>query len=158
MYKQYYLLCFADLTEMIDEILSTVDDTTFGECIVANYFQNFENKTFIFCNAFFSDEECWNDVVIACSPLAAKWKKLSGFMGLSFKTICAIRDNNPDDSDGAWNEALMQWILRDYNTEKYGVPSWRTILKTISRVDQPLFEKLAKEHQVKGRHVLCSEQ
>ena len=80
-------------------------------------------------------------------------------MGLSFKTICAIRDNNPDDSDGAWNEALMQWILRDYNTEKYGVPSWRTILKTISRVDQPLFEKLAKEHQIKGRHVLlCSEQ
>ena len=71
-------------------------------------------------------------------------------MGLSFKTISTIKDNNPDDSEGAWNEALMKWILQDYNTEKYGLPSWKSLLKTVSRVDQPLFEKLAKEHQVKG--------
>ena len=44
----------------------------------------------------------------------------------------------------------MQWILRDYDTKKHGLPSWKTLLKTISIVDQPLFEKLAKEHQVKG--------
>ena len=79
-------------------------------------------------------------------------------MGLSFKTIQAIRENNPDDNDGSWNEAIMQWILRDYNTEKHGLPSWKTLLKTISRIDQPLFEKLAKEHQVKGMRVLCCEQ
>ena len=96
-----------------------------------------------------SDEESWNDVIIACSPLAAKWKQLSGFMGLSFKTIRTIKDNN-DDNECSWNEALMQWILRDYNTEKYGLPSWKSLLKTVSRVDQPLFEKLAREHQAKG--------
>jgi hypothetical protein len=71
-------------------------------------------------------------------------------MGLSFKTIHTIKDNNPDDSEDSWNEALMQWILQDYNTEKYGLPSWKSLLKTVSRVDQPLFEILAKEHQVKG--------
>jgi hypothetical protein len=76
-------------------------------------------------------------------------------MGLSFKTICTIKDNNPDDSEGSWNEALMKWILRDYNTEKYGLPSWKSLLQTVSRVDQPLFEKLAKEHQVKGTYIMC---
>ena len=96
-----------------------------------------------------SDEESWNDVIIACSPLAAKWKQLSGFMGLSFKTIRTIKENN-DDNEGSWNEALMQWILRDYNTEKYGLPSWKSLLKTVSRVDQSLFEELAREHQAKG--------
>ena len=70
-------------------------------------------------------------------------------MGLSFKTIRTIKDNN-DDIEGSWNEALMQWILRDYNTEKYGLPSWKSLLQTVSRVDQPLFEKLAREHQAKG--------
>ena len=98
-----------------------------------------------------SDEESWNDIIIACSPLAAKWKQLSGFMGLSFKIIRMIKDNNPDDNEGSWNEALMQWILRDYNTEKYGLPSWKSLLQTVSRVNQPLFEKLAREHQAKGR-------
>ena len=71
-------------------------------------------------------------------------KQLSGFMGLSFKTV---KDSNPEDS---WNKALMKWILQDYNTDKHGLPSWRSLLKTVSKVDQPLFEKLAKEHQVKG--------
>ena len=97
-----------------------------------------------------SDEESWNDVIIACSPLAATWKELSGFMGLSYKTICTINDNIPDNSALSWNEALMQWILRKYNTEKYGLPSWKSLLKTVSRVDQSLFEKLAREHQAKG--------
>jgi hypothetical protein len=68
-------------------------------------------------------------------------------MGLSFKTIHSVKDDNPEDS---WNEALMKWILRDYNTEKHGLPSWKSLLKAVSRVDQTVFEKLAKEHQVKG--------
>ena len=70
-------------------------------------------------------------------------------MGLSFKTIRTIKENN-DDNEGSWNDALMQWILRDYNTEKYGLPSWKSLLKTVSRVDQSLFEELAREHQAKG--------
>ena len=98
----------------------------------------------------FSAEDSWNDVIIACSSLAAKWKQLSGFLGLSFKMIRTINGNNPNDSEASWNEALMQWILQDYNTEKHGLPCWRTLLKTVSRVDQPLCEKLAKEHQVEG--------
>ena len=137
---------------MIDEILSTVDDTTFGEFIYI-YLISFWEKLILhikLCVLFFSDEESWNDIIVACSSLAAKWKQLSGFMGLSFKTIRTINGNNPDDREGAWNEALMQWILQDYNTEKHGLPSWRTLLRTIGRVDQPLFEKLATEHQAKG--------
>ena len=108
-----------------------------------------ENKNY----CIFSDEECWNDVIIACSPLADKWKQLSGFMGLSYKTIKQIEKDNSNNSDGSWNEVVMQWISQNYNTEKYGVPSWRTLLKTIIRIDQSLFEKLAKEHQVKGMHM-----
>ena len=73
-------------------------------------------------------------------------------MGLSFKTIHAIKDSNPEDS---WNEALMKWILQDYNTEKHDLPSWKSLLKAVSRVDPRLFEKLAKEHQlqVKGTSI-----
>ena len=104
----------------------------------------------------YSDKESWNDVIIACSPLAAKWKQLSGFLGLSFETIKEIKQDNPGDSDGSWNDALMQWILRDYDTKKHGLPSWKTLLKTISIVDQPLFEKLAKEHQVRGIICICT--
>ena len=106
-----------------------------------------------YCFKFFSDEDSWNDVIIACSSLAAKWQQMSGFMGLPLKTIRKIRDSYPNDSATSWNKALMQWILQEYNTQKHGLPSWKLLLKAISRVDQPLFEKLAKEHQLKG--ILC---
>ena len=79
---------------------------------------------------------------------------MSGYMGLSIKTIHEIKQNNPNDSDSSWNEALMYWILQDYNTQRYGLPSWKVLLKAISRVDQPLFEKLATEHQVKCIYVV----
>ena len=97
-----------------------------------------------------SDEDNWNDVIIACSSLAPKWQQLSGFLGLPIRIICAIRKNYPNDSATSWNEALMQWIMQEYNTEKYGSPSWKSLLKAVSRVDETLFDRLAKEHQLEG--------
>ena len=44
----------------------------------------------------------------------------------------------------------MQWIMQEYNTEKYGSPSWKSLLKAVSRVDETLFDRLAKEHQLEG--------
>ena len=99
---------------------------------------------------FVSDEDDWNDVAMACSSLAVKWRQVYTSLGLPFKTIRTIKDNNPDDNEGSLNETLMQWIQQGYNTGKFGLPSWKSLLNAISKVDQPLFEKLAKEHQVKG--------
>ena len=103
-----------------------------------------------------SDEEDWNDIIITCNSLAAKWQQISGFIGLSIKTIQTIRQSYPNDSIACLNEALMQWILQEYNAKKHGLPSWKTLLKAISRVDEPLFERLAKEHPALGRYVVRS--
>ena len=98
----------------------------------------------------FAEVEDWNDVIIACSSLAGKWQQLTGFLGLSFQQIREIKKNNCNDSADSWNEALMMWISQEYNTRKYGLPSWQSLLRTINRVDQALCEKLAREHQVQG--------
>ena len=98
----------------------------------------------------FAEVEDWNDVIIACSSLAGKWQQLTGFLGLSFQQIREIKKNNCNDSADSWNEALMMWISQEYNTRKYGLPSWQSLLRTINGVDQALCEKLAREHQVKG--------
>ena len=99
--------------------------------------------------SFHSVKDDWNNVATACISLAVKWKQLCTSLGLSFDTIRTIKDENANDSEDSLSEGLMQWILQKFNIEKYGLPSWRSLLKTIGRVDQPLFEKLAKEHQVK---------
>ena len=45
-----------------------------------------------------------------------------------------------------WGEALKQWIKQNYNTETFGRPSWKTLLRDIAEVDKLLFKRLAIEH------------
>ena len=48
----------------------------------------------------------------------------------------------------------MQWILQEYNTEKYGSPSWRSLVRAISMVDKALSNKLAQAHQPRGKLII----
>ena len=88
----------------------------------------------------------WNVVIIECGSLAADWEKLSGYLGLSFELIDNIKGA---DNSSCWNEALKQWIKQNHNVEKFGEPSWRTLLKAVAKVDKLQFKKLVAEHQGK---------
>ena len=86
-------------------------------------------------------------IILKCKSLAAKWEQLSAFLGLPSSLIDQIRLNRPNDSSGCWNEALNQWIKQNYNTNRFGKPSWKTLLRAIAHVDRRLFGKLASEHK-----------
>ena len=86
-------------------------------------------------------------MIIECSSLAAKWKQLSGYLGLSKKDIDSIKEDHPNDNSECWNEALDHWIKQNYKTEKFGTPSWRNLLKAVVRIDKRLFQDLASQHQ-----------
>ena len=86
-------------------------------------------------------------IIVECASLAAKWKQISGFIGLPSVVIDRIRCDHPNDSSCCWNEALNQWIKQNYNIVKFGKPSWKTLLGAIARIDRRLFEKLANEHK-----------
>ena len=82
-----------------------------------------------------------------CSPLASKWQQLSAYLGLKLSIIDRIKSDFPNDSLGCWSEALKEWIRMNYDVQKYGEPSWRTLLKAIAKVDKLYFRRLAAQHQ-----------
>ena len=139
-------------TEAIEKDLSIIDNTTFGECAHTNSMLMWSTE--FYSSSILSDEDDWNDVIIACSSLAPMWQHLSGLLGLPIKTIRTISESYPNDSATSWSQALMQWILQKYNTEKYGSPSWRSLLRAIGMVDKALFNKLAQAHQPRGKCIL----
>ena len=98
---------------------------------------------------FYAEEDDWNIVVVECNSLSAKWEQLSAFLGLSRKLIDSIKKNHPNDDTVSWNDALGQWIGQNYNAKKFGVPSWKRLLKAIALVDKLVFKKLAREHEGK---------
>ena len=93
-----------------------------------------------------SVEDDWNTIIKECSSLAADWEHLSGFLGLTISRIAVIKATPPFTSVGWWNEALKQWIQQNYNTGRYGLPSWRTLLEGVARINMSLFKELAAKH------------
>ena len=94
-----------------------------------------------------AEEDDWNILIDKCSSLCAQWDRIAGFLGLRPSLIASIRRNNPNDNTGCWNDALLEWINQNYNTEKFGLPSWRTFLTAVAKVDKLQFKKLAAENQ-----------
>ena len=99
-------------------------------------------------------EDNWNIVIEECSSLAAKWEQLSGFLGLSFSNIDNIKLNHPGDNEGCWSEALKQWIMQNYNTKMFGVPSWRSLVTAVAKVDKRKSKELAAFHEGTIAHLL----
>ena len=93
----------------------------------------------------------WNIVIRECNSLAAKWQQLGGYLGLPIGLIDSIKGNYPNDNSACWSEALKQWIQQNYNTARFGLPSWRTLLEAIARENRLLFKALADSHQAPGK-------
>ena len=96
---------------------------------------------------FSAEEDDWNIVVTECSSLSAKWEQLSAYLGLNRRLIDSIKRNHPNDSTGCWNDALGHWIGQNYNTDRFNVPSWKVLLRSIALVDKLVFKELAREHE-----------
>ena len=93
----------------------------------------------------FIEEDDWNVVVMETKSLAAKWYEISVSLGIPPGVLEGVR-MLAGDCYLHWSEALKKWIRQNYNTKKFGDPSWRTLLKAIAGVDKRKFKKLAADH------------
>ena len=87
------------------------------------------------------------DVVEAVESLAANWAKLALKLHLKNDDIKTIKTNNPGDSDACLNDALALWLKENYNTKRFGHPSWRTLVKTLLKMDNQLAHEIASSHR-----------
>ena len=106
-----------------------------------------EKLVFVF---FCAGEDDWTIVIDVCRSLSPKWEQVGGYLGLTISTIDQVRWNHHRDESRCLNEVLKHWIRQDYNTEKFGHPSWRNLLKAIGKIDKLFFKHLAAQHQIRG--------
>ena len=78
--------------------------------------------------------------------LASEWNKLAIYLGLSFELINSTI-KVAGSSFQCWSEVLRQWILQNYNTNAFGEPSWRTLLRAVAQVNKLQFKTLADKHE-----------
>ena len=85
-------------------------------------------------------------LIIESNSLSAQWDIMAGFLGLPASKIAEIGKNSSGDCTRCWNSALLEWISENYDTVRFGKPSWRTFLKAVALVNKLLFKKLAADH------------
>ena len=97
-----------------------------------------------------SEEDDWNLASIAIQTLAAKWRDIGKALGISPAKLDEIAVNNSQAGDRL-SKVLQCWIGQNYNTTKFGLPSWRTLCKGISQAaDKKFVKDLAKVHPLGG--------
>ena len=83
----------------------------------------------------------------AVERLAADWDKLAVYLRLRNGDIKVIRKENPGDTRACLNNTMELWLRENYNTTKFGHPSWRTLVKAVARMDKALANEIANEHR-----------
>ena len=96
---------------------------------------------------FLSDDDDWNLVCMEIRKLAAKWRAIGIALGISGRMLNEIAGNHHHQASDCLASILQEWIGQNYNTAKFGAPSWRTLCRAIQKVsDNKFFKDLARSH------------
>jgi hypothetical protein len=102
-------------------------------------------------NVNISEEDNLFLVFDALLPASAKWPKLCCYLGLRASLLDAIEKNHPRDVDDCLFEGLKQWVLKNYDTTKHGLPSWRNLVAAVDDSsggqNHGLALKIAEKHK-----------
>ena len=100
---------------------------------------------------YFSDEDDWNLAYVEIKRLAASWRDIGIALGISGHVLDEIAGNHHHQAGDCLASVLQKWIGQNYNTDKFGLPSWRTLCRAIQSVsDNKFFKDLARKHG--GKH------
>ena len=86
--------------------------------------------------------------------MAAKWLDIGFALHIQVE---AIHESRGDDSTHCLRIVLRKWLRKSYNYDKYGLPTWRMLVKAVGDPfggnDCALAEAIANKHP--GMHNAC---
>ena len=99
---------------------------------------------------FLAAEDDFQEVMAAVIDLVGSWTELSDGLGLLPKTHSAIEEKYPKKPRACLRAVLIEWLRRNHNIEKYGHPSWRTLVQAIANPigcnDTAMALRIAQNH------------
>ena len=75
----------------------------------------------------------------------ARWKGLGLNLGLSPKGLEVI-ENDSSRTDDWLHAVLFQWLKRNYEVDKYGLPSWSRLAEAVKPIDYALALTIQDRH------------
>ena len=92
--------------------------------------------------------------------VAAKYDSVGRMLGLSSSEVEAITRGCLGDSKRALGQVVTLWLKQSYNVIKFGLPSWRTLVKAVNSpaggYNCALAKRIASSHLGKLSSMIAS--
>ena len=82
-------------------------------------------------NSFISAEDDFHEVYEEVVSITAKYHKLGIGLRLKVGELEAICKSRGQDIDLAVTDVLLAWLRQQYDTAKYGHPTWRMLVRAV---------------------------
>ena len=82
----------------------------------------------------------------ALEPLESRWRDIGRKLGMLPSAIDSILADH-SKSGPCLSEVIKHWLQQNYDTNKFGQPSWKKLAEAVSGLDKRLFNSLAKNHK-----------
>ena len=60
------------------------------------------------------------------------WKQLGAALGINRPKLDEIEKKYPADPRGSMEEVISEWLNQSYKTERFGLPSWKTLVAAVA--------------------------
>ena len=92
------------------------------------------------------------DVMDELSDVVHKWRPICAALRLPPPVLNAIKSDN-QDAETCLEKAVTRWLNQSYNTERFGLPSWKMLVDAVAHHrggDNPaLAQQIAERHNGK---------
>ena len=95
-------------------------------------------------------------------PVAGSWKTIGRGLRIDSGRLNVIQQNNSGKPKECLSEILTCWLNRNYNVERFGEPTWQTVVKVVAHPaagdNCALALSIAEQHSgnIQDAECLCS--
>ena len=87
-----------------------------------------------------------SDVMDEVGDLAGQWEMLARKLGIKPGNIGRFRAYRMGNVEMALNDAVADWLKKNYDVRKFGKPNWRTLANAVQLIDDDLARTIARNH------------
>ena len=151
------------LNNIFTEPLNVLSHTQCSAQLLYLYHVTYRRRYATHCFVFITDEDDDSgEVMMYLKTVAGDWQTVSRNLHVKADRIREFCSNHGHDSGRCLDSAVADWLSWNYNTEKYGKPTWKKVAQSVVNVKRKLFLAIASEHTVKGEQCLyisiCNDQ
>ena len=100
---------------------------------------------------YYIDEDDCYDVKSELLGVAAKWRGIGGGLRLRAAVLDTIQKANQGDPEECLSQVVLEWLRKNYNTERFGEPTWQWLVEVVAMPaggnNNDLAAKIASQHQ-----------